>query len=400
MEANKKEQIEIVLNRGVSAIYPSKKDVLEMLSQNKKLTIYAGFDPTGPTLHLGHAISLLKLKDLQDIGHKIIFLIGDFTAMIGDPTDKSATRQKLTKKEIIHNLKEYKKQASKIINFSGKNSAEIKFNSKWLGKMNFNDVLELTSLMTVGQMIERDMFQKRMEEGKPIFLHEFLYPLMQGYDSVAMKVDGEVGGNDQIFNMLVGRDLVKSILGKEKFVIANALLTDGSGKKMGKTEGNMLALSDTHENMFGKVMSWSDDMIIKGFELCTRIPFSEIESIKKGLEKNTLHPKHAKVQLALTIVTMFYGEKKAIQAHDLWEETFSKGGIPENVEEIICKEGDKLIDIFSENNIVSSKTEFRRLTETGSITHMESGDKINNESKSLEGTYKIGKKKFVKIKNK
>jgi tyrosyl-tRNA synthetase len=399
MDAYKKEQIEIMLTRGVSAIYPSKKEVFEMFSQNKKLTIYAGFDPTGPTLHLGHAISLLKLKDLQDLGHKVIFLVGDFTAMIGDPTDKSATRQKLTKKEILHNLKEYKKQASKIIHFSGKNSAEIKFNAKWLGKMNFHDVLELASMMTVGQMIERDMFQKRIEEGKPIFLHEFLYPLMQGYDSVAMKVDGEVGGNDQIFNMLVGRDLVKSILKKEKFVIANSLLTDSSGKKMGKTEGNMLALSYTPENMFGKVMSWSDDMIVKGFELCTRIPLLEIDSIKKGLEENTLHPKHAKVQLALTIVTMFYGEKKALEAHNLWEETFSKGSIPENVETIICKANEKLIDIFSENNIVSSKGEFRRLTETGSITHMDSNEKINNESLSISGTYKIGKKRFVKIKN-
>lgn len=399
METHKKEQIEIMLTRGVSAIYPSKKEVFEMFSQNKKLTIYAGFDPTGPTLHLGHAISLLKLKDLQDLGHKVIFLVGDFTAMIGDPTDKSATRQKLTKKEILNNLKEYKKQASKIIHFSGKNSAEIKFNAKWLGKMSFHDVLELTSMMTVGQMIERDMFQKRIEEGKPIFLHEFLYPLMQGYDSVAMKVDGEVGGNDQIFNMLVGRDLVKSVLKKEKFVIANSLLTDSSGKKMGKTEGNMLALSDTAENMFGKVMSWSDDMIVKGFELCTRIPLSEIDSIKKSLEQNTLHPKHAKVQLALTIVKMFYGEKKAIESHDLWEETFSKGSIPENVETITCKTNEKLIDVFSENNVVSSKGEFRRLTETGSITHMDSNEKINNESLSNSGTYKIGKKKFVKIKN-
>ncbi|MFA6355172.1 MAG: tyrosine--tRNA ligase, partial [Candidatus Paceibacterota bacterium] len=234
-----------LLTRGISSIYPNREFLENKIKKGEKLTIYLGIDPTGPTLHLGHAIPIKKLSELQKAGHKIILLMGDFTAMIGDPTDKGAARKQLTHKQVMTNLKNYKKQASSLISFTGKNPAQIKFNSKWLGKMNFEEVLSLASNMTVQQMLERDMFKKRVEEEKPIYLHEFMYPLMQGYDSVAMKVDGEIGGNDQTFNMLCGRDLMKTISGKEKFVITMKLLEDNSGKKMGKTEGNMIALSDT-----------------------------------------------------------------------------------------------------------------------------------------------------------
>ncbi|MCX6754108.1 MAG: tyrosine--tRNA ligase, partial [Candidatus Nomurabacteria bacterium] len=298
-----------LLTRGISSIYPNREFLENKIKKGEKLTIYLGIDPTGPTLHLGHAIPIKKLSELQKEGHKIILLMGDFTAMIGDPTDKGAARKQLTHKQVMTNLKNYKKQASSLISFSGKNPAQIKFNSKWLGKMNFEEVLSLASNMTVQQMLERDMFKKRVEEEKPIYLHEFMYPLMQGYDSVAMKVDGEIGGNDQTFNMLCGRDLMKTINGKEKFVITMKLLEDNSGKKMGKTEGNMIALSDTPEEMYGKVMSWTDGMIMPGFELCTNIPMFEIEAMDESF-----NPRDLKMKLAKEIVSIFYNVKKAKEA--------------------------------------------------------------------------------------
>ncbi|OGJ12066.1 tyrosine--tRNA ligase, partial [Candidatus Nomurabacteria bacterium RIFOXYC2_FULL_36_8] len=294
-------KIDELLTRGISFIYPTKEFLENKIKKGEKLTIYLGIDPTGPTLHLGHAIPIKKLSEFQKAGHQIILLMGDFTAMIGDPTDKGAARKQLTHKEVTSNLKNYKKQASSLISFTGKNPAKITFNSTWLGKMNFEKVISLASNMTVQQMLERDMFEKRMKEGKPIYLHEFLYPLMQGYDSVAMDVDGEIGGNDQTFNMLCGRDLMKTMKNKEKFVITMKLLEDNSGKKMGKTEGNMIALSDSPEEMYGKVMSWTDGMIIPGFELCTNIPTFEIEKMSKDIHSNLVNPKDLKIRLAREI---------------------------------------------------------------------------------------------------
>ena len=391
-------EIKKLLDRGVSAIYPSKEFLQSKINKGEKLTIYLGIDPTGPTLHLGHAIPIKKLSEFQKTGHKIILLMGDFTAMIGDPTDKSATRKQLTHKQVLDNLKNYKKQASKLISFTGKNKAEFKFNSKWLGKMNFEKVLSLASNMTVQQMLERDMFNKRMEEGKPIYIHEFMYPLMQAYDSVAMNVDGEIGGNDQTFNMLCGRDLMKTINNKEKFVITMKLLEDNSGKKMGKTEGNMLALSDTPEEMFGKVMSWTDGLIIPGFELCTSVTTQEIEEIKIKLNSESFNPKDIKMKLANEIISIFYNAKKAKDAQDSWEKTFSKKEIPKDAPEVEANKGDKLIDVFMDNKIVSSKSDFRRLVDEGAITNLDLDEKVSSpQDEAKIGVYKIGKKRFIKI---
>jgi tyrosyl-tRNA synthetase len=322
------QKIEHLLSNGVENIYPTKEFLKKQLESGKQLTLYTGYDPTSPTLHIGHGITMLKLREFQDLGHKIIMLIGDFTGMIGDPTDKTSARQQLTREQVLENCKEYKKQAARILNFEGENPVEVKFNSEWLSTMTFADVVELSSHFTVQQMLERDMFEKRMSysvfcpkckqdnffpisavllaqnelpnwkidtnsvhvqctlcgldlwdkavsiispNSKPIYIHEFLYPLMQGYDSVAMDVDGEIGGNDQTFNMLAGRILMKEIKQKEKFVLTTKLLADDTGKKMSKTEGNMIALSDTPEDMFGKVMRWSDGMIKNGFDLCTTL---------------------------------------------------------------------------------------------------------------------------------
>ena len=392
-----KNDINELLSRGIQNIYPSKEFLENKIRKGEKLTIYLGIDPTGPTLHLGHAIPIKKLAEFQKMGHKIILLMGDFTAMIGDPTDKSAARKQLTHKEVMNNLKLYKKQASKLISFKGKNAASFKFNSKWLGKMNFEEVANLASTMTVQQMLERDMFKKREEEGKPIYLHEFMYPLMQGYDSVAMDVDGEIGGNDQMFNMLCGRDMMKTMKNKEKFVITVKLLEDNSGKKMGKTENNMLALCDSGEEMYGKVMSWTDGLILPGFELCTNVSGDELNNIKNDLNDGK-NPKDFKMKLAQHIVTTYHGEKKAEEAEKNWENTFSKKEIPEDVEVFTVKENDLLVDIFLNNKIVSSKGDFRRLIEEGAITNLGTDEKINSTGEKVKGgTYRIGKKRFCKI---
>lgn len=387
-----------LLNRGIANIYPSKEYLASRLAKGEKLTIYLGIDPTGPTLHLGHAIAIKKLAEFQKQGHKIILLMGDFTAMIGDPTDKTSTRVQLTHKQVLSNLKLYKKQASKLISFTGKNAAQFKFNSKWLGKMNFADVLSLASNMTVQQMLERDMFEKRIEEGKPVYIHEFMYPLMQGYDSVAMDVDGEIGGNDQTFNMLTGRDLMKTLKNKEKFVITVKLLEDSSGKKMGKTEGNMVALSDTAEEIYGKVMSWTDGMIIPGFELCTNISNSDLESIARDIGSNTVNPRDKKMLLAKEIVNIFYGDKKAAQAEEKFVQTFQKNEIPTDIETIEAQKDSLLIDVVSAHNLFSSKTEFRRLVDEHAITNLDTNEKISDyKIIAATGVYKVGKKRFFKI---
>lgn len=387
-----------ILKRGIQAIYPSEDFMKSRLEKGDKLTIYLGIDPTGPTLHLGHVIPLKILSRFQKAGHRVIMLLGDFTAMIGDPTDKSSARVALTKKQVLNNLKNYKKQASKILNFSGKNKASVMFNSKWLGKMKFEDVLNLASTTTVQQMLERDMFEKRLDDGKPIFIHEFLYPLMQGYDSVAMNVDGEIGGNDQTFNMLVGRDLMKSIKGKEKFVITVKLLEDNSGKKMGKTEGNMIALSDTPSEMFGKVMSWNDSLIIPGFELCTDIPMQNIESIAADIVRGALNPRDAKMHLAREIITTFHSSQQADTEQQNFINTFQKKEIPDDVKEFVCDSDSKLVDILIKEKIVSSKGEFRRLVEEGAVSNLSTDMKVVDINETAQGgVYRIGKKRFCKI---
>ena len=393
------EKIENFLSRGVENIYPSREFVESKLKKGEKLTMYLGIDPTGPTLHLGHAMALKKLREFQELGHKAILLIGDFTAMIGDPTDKTAARKKLTRKEVLDNAKLYKKQASIFLNFSGANYAEIKYNSEWLSKMYFNEVLELASNMTVEQMLKRDMFELRRKADKPIYIHEFLYPLMQGYDSVAMKIDGETGGNDQTFNMLAGRTLMKQMLGKEKFVITTKLLEDNSGAKMGKTEGNMITFIDSENEMFGKVMSWTDEMIVSGFELVTDIPIDEIANIKKELDSGA-NPRDAKMKLAREIVSVFYGENSAQKAQDAFTNTFSKGGVPEDIEEVVVPKGTTLVNALMQvEGTVKSRTDLRRLVGAGAVAEI-GGDKISDINFSIERdtAFRIGPKRFLKVK--
>lgn len=351
-------KIEELLTRGVENIYPNREALWAALESGKQLTLYLGIDPTGPTLHIGHGFTLLKLRDFQALGHKVILLIGDFTAMIGDPTDKAATRKQLTRDEVLKNCKEYTKQASAVLDIK---KTEVKYNSKWFMKMYFHKVLDVASEITIQRLLERDMFDKRIKEGKPVYAHEVMYPLMQGYDSVAMGVDLEVGGNDQTFNMLVGRDMMKR-RGKEKFVVATKLLTDPTGAKMGKTEGNMVALSDSPEEMYGKVMSWPDTLLPLAFEIGTRVPMDEVKKIVAG------NPRDAKMSLAREIVTLYHGAAAAKKAEEQFVKTFQKHETPSEISEIRIKDQAlNIVDLLVKAKLAASKSEARRVIEQSGV---------------------------------
>jgi tyrosyl-tRNA synthetase len=389
-------RVEELLSRGVENCYPSKDFVKNTLLSGKRKRIYYGVDPTGPALHLGHAIILMRLSLLQALGHEIVFLIGDFTAMIGDPTGKGETRIRQTRGEVLAQAKKYRAQASRFIDFRGANPAKILYNSKWLSKLTFNDVLDLASHFTVQQMVERDMFDIRMSSGKPIYLHEFLYPLMQGYDSVAMRVDGEVGGNDQTFNMLAGRTLLRQLKGKDKFVISFKLLTDSTGKKMGKSEGNMVTFEDGPEVVFGKVMSWPDSMIVPVFELATEVPLPRIRDIERDMATGALNPRDAKMRLASEITTLLHSTEAAWQARATFEKVFREGGVPDDTFEIVVSVGAKLLDVLAEH--LGSKSEMRRLFAGGAVQEI-GGEKISDPNETVKKAMmlRIGKHRFVKI---
>lgn len=362
-----------LLTRNVEEVIV-KEDLEKRLKSNDKLRLYFGIDPTSPKLHLGHAVVLWKLKDFQDAGHEVILLIGDFTARIGDPSDKQAERQPLSEKQIKSNFKDYKKQASKILDFS---KVKIKNNSKWLKKLRFADILNLASKFTAQQMLERDMFKKRINSGKPISVQEFLYPLMQGYDSVAMDVDLEVAGTDQTFNMLAGRTLQKALNNKDKHILTLRLLVGIDGRKMSKSFGNVINLDDEPNDMYGKIMSLKDDLMSEYFELATRLSLDEIKNILKQ------EPRDAKARLAFEIVKLYYGEEKANQAGKEFNKVFRDKKIPDNIPEFKVKSRD-LVDMLLETKMASSKNEARRLIEQGGV-------KFENN------ILRVGKRRFARI---
>src|SRR5581483_3842552 len=312
-------------------------------------------------------------------------------------TGKDIIRKPLSAKEITENAKNYQNQAAVFLNFEGENPAEIRYNSDWLSKMSMIQLLDLAAHMTVEQMLKRDMFEERMKNERPIFIHEFLYPLLQGYDSVALEVDGELGGNDQTFNMLVGRQLLKQIKNQEKIVIAMKLLVDSTGKKMGKSEGNMVRLDDGPNEMFGKVMSWTDEMIVVGFELCTDFSEADVEKIKNMLKEGT-NPRDLKEKLAMEIVKIYHGEEAAEKAVLAFSAAFQKGEIPDHIEAFKIKKGANLGEILLEQKIIKSKTEFTRLINEGAISVV-GGAKITDRNFQIEEplSLKIGKKRFIKL---
>ncbi|PIR46256.1 MAG: tyrosine--tRNA ligase [Candidatus Vogelbacteria bacterium CG10_big_fil_rev_8_21_14_0_10_45_14] len=386
------EKIQQTLTRGVENIFPNKEFLQKELASGRKLRIYYGIDPTGPTLHIGHCCTLLKLRDFQELGHQIIFLIGGFTATIGDPTDKNATRVKQTFEDVKENARLYKEQAGRVLDMD---KVEFRDNSEWFGKMGFADVLELASEFTVSRLLERDMFQKRVSAGEPVYLHELMYPTMQGYDSLALEADVEVGGNDQTFNMLAGRDLLAR-RGKEKFVVAGKLLTDPTGKKMGKTEGNMVALTDTPVDMFGKVMSWPDTLLPLAFEICTRLPLVEVENILAGNQKD------AKMRLGEEIVNLFASGGGDVARRD-WTNTFVNKGVPEDTKTAIVSPADKLLDVLLEHGLVPSKAQFRRLVDEGAIRILDQDGKEEGRVSDYDTraptdrVIKVGKLRFLRV---
>lgn len=394
--------IERVLSRGVSRIYPNPVALKEKLEEGGRLRFYLGIDPTGPTLHLGHLIPLIKLRQLQDLGHETILLVGDMTATIGDP-DKLDVRVPLTREQVLVNAKNYKDQASKILKFDGENPAQLKYNTEWLNKMNFADVLELASHMSVQQMLERDMFERRIKEGRPIYLHEFLYPLMQGYDAVVMDVDGEVGGNDQTFNMLAGRTLLRQYKQKEKFVIAMTLLEDTHGEKMGKTAGNMVAFNDEPTDMFGKVMSFTDTLILPTFEACTLVDDEAIVDVADQLAAG-VNPRDLKLKLAREIVSLLCDAESADNAREDWQATFQQGGVPEEIPTVEVEKDSVLMDAIIASGLVPSKTEYRRLVKGKAVKKMiEGGEEVvedSTETIAESGIYKIGKIRFLHVRAK
>jgi tyrosyl-tRNA synthetase len=424
-------RIDEILNRGVEQIFPDRESFKKKLMSGDRIRLYAGFDATAPSLHIGNAIAINKMAQFQELGHEVIFLLGDFTSMIGDPTDKLATRKKLSREEILENAKFYKDQASAYLKFDGENPAQIRKNSEWSDKMTFKDLIEISSNFTVQQMLKRDMFKRRLVPDfkckkcnklsslnevidgtlcthcghidkynksdiifKPIYLHEFLYPLAQGYDSVAMNVDLEIGGNDQMFNMLAGRTLQEKINNKEKFVMTMKILADEKGTKMGKTEGNAVFLNDSAENIYGAVMSWSDGFILPAFELATKLSTEDVQEIENQLKNENVNPRDLKMKLAFELVKIIKGENEAQQAQENFIQQFQNREIPENIEEIEISEPVKILDLLCEKlNWVNSKSEARRKIREGAIKLNE--EKISDENFLID--LQIGVEKILKF---
>jgi tyrosyl-tRNA synthetase len=391
-----KNRIEEIFSRGtVVEVLPSREAFIEKLMSGQRLRMYIGFDPTATSLHVGHAKNIMFMEELRQLGHEIIILFGDFTARIGDP-DKNSTRKQLTEEDVKHNVSGWMQQVAPLIDFQDPlNPAKIMYNSVWLSKLNFSDIISIASNFTVQQMIERDLFAKRLAANAPIHLHEFMYPLMQGYDSVAMDVDVEVCGNDQIFNALAGRTLMKRMKDKDKIVVAlNLVANPATGELMSKSNGTGVFVNLPPNELFGALMALPDPMIEPLFTNCTRIPLAEKESIM------SLGPRLAKASIAYDIVKRFYGEQSAENAENNFEATFAKGGLPENIQEIHLPSSGKVVlaDLLIQANIVPSKTEWRRLIENGAV-RTEDDTKISDPNflplKTM--VLKIGKRRFVKL---
>ncbi|MEI0747746.1 tyrosine--tRNA ligase [Brachyspira pulli] len=387
------ESIELI-TRGISEVI-GLEEIKEKLKSGKQLTVKAGFDPTAPDIHLGHTVLLRKMRHFQLLGHKVVFLIGDFTGRIGDPSGKTKTRPRLTLEDVLKNAETYKQQVFKILD---PEKTIVEFNSKWLEKMSFADVLGLTSRYTVAQMIERDDFAKRYKNGQPISMMEFLYPLAQGYDSVALECDVELGGNDQKFNLLVGRTLMKEYGLSPQAVVTVPLLEGLDGvEKMSKSLGNYIGIYDSPKDMYGKAMSIPDNLIAKYMELLTDIPIEDIKNYVKAME-NGENPRNIKCILAKEIVKIYHGEEEALNAEEEFKRIFSSKGLPDEIEEVKVNKDDNILNILSICMSSESKSNLKRLVAQGSVTL--DNEKINdiNTVVSKEGILKVGKRNFFKIK--
>ncbi len=390
-------KIERLLKKGVAEII-DEKSLYKKLISGKKLRVKFGIDPTSPDLHLGHSIALRKLRDFQELGHQVIFLIGDFTAKIGDPSGRKTTRKPLTDEEIKKNMKDYVKQAGKILDMK---KVKVHYNSEWYKGKDMEFLMTLASYFTVSRLLERDDFQKRLKENIDITLLETIYPLLQGYDSVALKADVEIGGTDQKFNLLVGRKMQRKFNQSEQDIITVPLLEGTDGKrKMSKSYGNYIAFKDSPLEMFGKIMSIPDALLWKYFELLTDVPEDQIEELKKLASKNPVYLMEAKKRLAREIVAMYHNKKSSITAEKEFEKIFSKKELPSKIPEVKIKEKNlPILDLLVKTKLVPSKSEAKRLV-------LQRGVKIDGKvqddwRKNIEikkgMVLKIGKRKFVKI---
>ena len=388
-----------LLTRAVTEVVPMDL-AKKKLDSGKPIRVYLGIDPTGAKLHLGHSVPLRKLKAFQDAGHEVIFVIGSFTAMIGDPSGRDTQREPLTTRQVMQNFKTYKKQAGKILNFW---KIKVAYNHKWLQKLGFKDLLQLSSNFTVQQMIQRDMFQKRLKEDSPISMTEFFYPLMVGYDSVVLDVDCELGGNDQLFNMLAGRKLQQAMGKRDKFVLTTKLIEGTDGRKMSKTYDNCIWLDDSAKDMFGKTMSIKDELILTYMECCTDMSMKEIKEAEKAMDGSTKlttgkgeNPKIYKVKLAKAIVELYHGKAAAEREAAAFESTFHNKEVPTDIPQVKAKKGTRLLDLIVDEKLTASKSDARRLIEQGAV---KLDDKVIDslEATVAAGVLKVGKRKFVKI---
>ncbi len=397
---NDQAQLLEVLSRGVSEVLPS-VNTLAKLMQQKKIKVFLGIDPTGSLLTLGHSVVLKKLQQFAVLGHEVILLIGNGTVRIGDPTGRDSTRPVLTDEQIEENFRNWKKQAEKILDFS---KIKIVHNGDWLDKLNYADLIKLMAQTTVQQLIERDMFQDRIKKNLPIFGHEIMYPLMQGYDSVAMNVDLEIGGTDQTFNMMMGRHLQRVYNDHEKWVLTTPIINGTDGRKMSKSYGNFIALTEEPNNMYGKLMSIDDSMIIEYFTLLTDEPMHSIEKMKLALEQGQ-HPLPFKKRLAFVITEFYHTKADALSAEKHFESTVQRKQLPDDIPTLRMKDQTlNILDILVKADKTKSKSELRRLITQGGVEVI-----LKNRNRLVPTTpfdkfallnidvVKIGKRKFVKI---
>ncbi|SIO19729.1 tyrosyl-tRNA synthetase [Sulfurivirga caldicuralii] len=389
------EQLQLI-KRGVEEIIPE-AELVEKLKEGRPLRIKAGFDPTAPDLHLGHTVLINKLKQFQDLGHEVLFLIGDFTAMIGDPTGKSATRPPLSEEQVKENAKTYTEQVFKILD---PEKTQVVFNSSWMNDLSAVDLIRLAGTTTVARMLERNDFEERYKSGSPIAIHEFLYPLLQGYDSVVLEADVELGGTDQKFNLLMGRHLQQHFGKKPQVTLTMPILEGLDGKqKMSKSLGNYIGIQDAPNEMFGKVMSISDELMWRYFELLSFRSLEEIEQFRQAVAAGE-NPRNIKIKLAMELVARFHDEAAAQAALKDFETRFRKNAIPEDIPEVSVQGPLPLANLLKEAGLVASTSEGHRMVKQGAVK--KNGEKLTDSREAVapgtEGVYQVGKRKFARVK--
>ncbi len=392
INVNVDEQIKII-SKGADEVI-ALDELKEKLKEGKPLTVKLGLDPSAPDIHIGHAVVLRKIKQLQDLGHKAVIIIGDFTGMIGDPSGKSKTRKPLTKEQVLENAKTYEKQIFRILD---REKTDLRFNSEWLDKLNFRDVIELSSKYTVARMLERDDFENRMNNHLPIGIHEFFYPLMQGFDSVAIKADIELGGTDQKFNVLMGRTIQKEYNLRQQNALFMPILEGIDGvEKMSKSLGNYIGISEAANVMYEKVMKVPDNLIIKYFNLATDLHPDVVAEIEKSLKDGSVNPRDIKMRLAREIVALYHDEAEVQSAEEAFKNIFQKNLIPEDLKEISISENSSLISAMVSSGFVPSNSEAKRLVKQGGVKI--NGEKVSdiNSELSSDDVVQIGKAKFFK----